>query len=579
MSTGIGRSIQLAITQALNEELEQEHAESTTSSEIIGRIGEGGSAVVYEIFNKKLGVRRALKVLRHDVGRESRERFESEITLTAQLAHPNIIKIHSVGFWKGLPYIEMELVDGDSLARLLSRRGALPLSVSLAIASTVANALAFTHEYEFTFDGKRQRGLLHRDLKPENILISRYGIVKLSDFGIATPVDVSAHTPTGNVVGSLQYISPEQLKRNSRVDVRADIFSFGCILYEMVTGFKAFGDRNLGTLIPARVKNSYDPLETYNLSLPSRLRKLITRCLQADPADRPASMREVAQSIDVLAKKYLPSSAEREIGRFVSDSKDELRLTRIKPVRILPVRSILLTTLFIGSLVATAAFFSRHTRSFFGDAISLKRIEQLFLTPQNPETVSASLLSLTPSTVGGELKKMTTHHRGKNLLVVMENEYRNRRYHRVLELYTSLNVVQAHSTTGVILKMRALKNLDRLTGDFFETYYLNDAEYLLECALYLSSQERYTLALDACDKALETRAALTLTESVRKSALVCRARCFQGLYSFTHREQVRQQAITAWKDVKYLYRNTPASPHVRAADNALKELQVSPAQG
>ena len=178
------------------------------SGTIAGILGTGGMARVYKIWNEKLEVFRAVKILLPTQQKDLKNRFETEVKITAKLHHPNIVEIYSVGEWNGLPYIEMELVEGDSLEAIIGRYGKLPFSVCSATAIFVARALVYAHGQEFLLYGKNYHGVIHRDLKPANIMISKSGEVKLMDFGIARPTEASLHTVEGNIVGTMQYLSP-----------------------------------------------------------------------------------------------------------------------------------------------------------------------------------------------------------------------------------------------------------------------------------------------------------------------------------------------------------------------------------
>lgn len=283
---------------------------------ITGILGEGGMAIVYEIWNKQLGVKRAVKLLRPNSSQENRERFDIEIKLTAQLDHHNIIKIHSVGEWNGLPYIEMERIDGVSLSELIKEQGALPLEVCVSIAIIICRALNYTHNHEYNIDDKWCKGIMHRDLKPGNILISNSGVIKLSDFGIATPTNVAASTSSGKVIGSMQYLAPEQLEEEE-IDIRADIFSFGCIVYEMLTGERAFPDRNITRLIRKRLRNIYKPLSSFDISIPNRLTYIINNCLQLQVNKRPKSIKDVLHFLNKIHSSITSHSPENIITAFI----------------------------------------------------------------------------------------------------------------------------------------------------------------------------------------------------------------------------------------------------------------------
>ena len=173
---------------------------------IVGLLGTGGMARVYKIWNEKLEVPRAVKILIPTQQKDLKNRFETEVKITAKLHHPNIVEIYSVGEWNGLPFLEMELIEGDSIETIIARYGKLPFSVCCAIAIFVARALVYAHGQEFLLYGKNYHGVIHRDLKPANVMISKNGEVKLMDFGIARPTEASLHTVEGNIVGTMQYL-------------------------------------------------------------------------------------------------------------------------------------------------------------------------------------------------------------------------------------------------------------------------------------------------------------------------------------------------------------------------------------
>jgi serine/threonine protein kinase len=292
------------------------------SGVIIGILGEGGMAVVYEIWNEQLGVKRAVKLLKPNSSQDNKERFYNEIKITAQLDHPNVIDIHAVGEWHGLPFIEMEKIDGVSLEKLLKVQGALPLELCTSIAIFICRALNYTHHHEYVINNKYCMGLLHRDLKPANILISNNGLVRLTDFGIATPTNVTANTSSGKVVGSMQYLAPEQLEEDE-IDPRADIFSFGCILYEMLGGERTFPEKNITKLVRKRVKNDYLPLSSLRLKLPSKLIALTTHCLEEKPEKRPSDIKLVLHELEKAHSKITDRTPEEIISAYVKGKNVE----------------------------------------------------------------------------------------------------------------------------------------------------------------------------------------------------------------------------------------------------------------
>jgi serine/threonine protein kinase len=221
--------------------------------EILSAIGAGGMGEVYRARDIRLDRTVALKVLpQHLSGNaERRQRFEREARIISKLNHPYICVLHDIGHEGGTDFLVMEYLEGESLAERL-RRGALPLAEVLRYAIQIVDGLAKAH----------QHGVVHRDLKPGNIIITGDGLVKVLDFGLATVRETPAYdefsatesiapalrTEEGRIVGTVAYMSPEQAE-GTRVDARSDIFSFGSLLYELVTGQRPFqGETRIATL-------------------------------------------------------------------------------------------------------------------------------------------------------------------------------------------------------------------------------------------------------------------------------------------------------------------------------------------
>ncbi|MBD3419169.1 MAG: protein kinase [Chitinivibrionales bacterium] len=283
-------------------------------------LGEGGAAIVYDIWVEKLGVHRAVKLLKPNNSRETISRFETEMKVTAQLRHPHIIEIHSVGMWNNLPFIEMEKIEGVSLEKIVEQRGALPLEVCTGIGIMLLRALKFTHNHTYVFGEESYKGILHRDLKPANVMVPGNGVVKIMDFGIATPTSVSMHTLQGTIVGSLQYLAPEQLD-GKKLDARSDIYSFGCVIYEMLTGAGAFPEVNVTKLVPARMKNEFEPLKNFRRKLPGKLINLVNKCLAYDADKRYEFATEVLEDLEKIHGKITVLNPEETVEFFIQNDE------------------------------------------------------------------------------------------------------------------------------------------------------------------------------------------------------------------------------------------------------------------
>jgi eukaryotic-like serine/threonine-protein kinase len=241
-------------------------------------VGEGGMANVYKVWHEGLEVTRALKILKNASDKELRERFFTEAKILADIHHPNIVEIHNIGYWEQIPFLEMEFVDGASIRDLITNHGRFPLPVALITAFFVCQSLHYAHFKDYTLYGKVYKGLIHRDIKPDNIIISKDGMVKLMDFGIARPSEVSLHTIGGKVMGSLAYLSPEQLEGRD-IDHRSDIFALGSVLYEMITGHRAYPQKTISELVRQKSKGEFLPISSFNLGVPKSIADVVNKSM------------------------------------------------------------------------------------------------------------------------------------------------------------------------------------------------------------------------------------------------------------------------------------------------------------
>jgi len=259
--------------------------------EISGALGAGGMGEVYRAHDTTLGRDVALKILPESFVHDSERlaRFKREAQVLASLNHPNIAAIYGFEAVDGVQGLVLELVDGPTLAERIAR-GPIPIEDALPIARQIAEALEAAHE----------QGIIHRDLKPANIKIRADGTVKVLDFGLAkateaasgTPLDV-ANSPTltspammtsvGIILGTAAYMSPEQA-RGRPVDKRADIWAFGCVLFEMMTGRRAFEGDDISTTLAAVLKTDPD-WQALPSTIPAALRRLLLRCLSRNWRD------------------------------------------------------------------------------------------------------------------------------------------------------------------------------------------------------------------------------------------------------------------------------------------------------
>ncbi len=274
-------------------------------------VGSGGFAEVYEVWDKDLERRLAVKVLRPDVAWTAGmiERFQRETRAAARLEHANILPIHFVGDGEGLVYYAMPFVDGMSLGELLKRSGAgaLPPDRALAIIIPILDALDHAHK----------AGLIHRDIKPENIMLdTARGRPLLVDFGIARRLDSEAGaglTQTGLVIGTPHYMSPEQALGDPNLGPQSDLYSLGCVLFQMVTGSPPFDGESSQQVVGKHIADPPPAASDVNPKVPREMSDVILRCLEKQPSDR---FRSAGEVIAALESDKQPSTM-RSVGWVV----------------------------------------------------------------------------------------------------------------------------------------------------------------------------------------------------------------------------------------------------------------------
>lgn len=244
---------------------------------IVATIGSGGMGEVFQVEHTITGRVEAMKVLAVDAsGTPDRDqRFLREIQLQARLSHPNIAAVHNAFWQDGHLIMIMELIQGSSVRSLLER-GALPLATAIDYACQALGALDYAHA----------QGVVHRDISPANMIVTEDGSLKLTDFGLAKSHTDIRLTQTGAVVGSLYYTSPEQVRGHIKVDVRADIYSLGALLFEMVTGAKLFDSDNPFRLMQAHVEQPARRPTEVDPELPPALDEILLKALEKDPDKR-----------------------------------------------------------------------------------------------------------------------------------------------------------------------------------------------------------------------------------------------------------------------------------------------------
>ena len=307
--------------------------------ELIEELGAGGMGVVYRAFDKKVGEEVALKLLHPEIARDERtvERFRNEIKLARKITHKNVCRMHELHEEGQTLFITMEYVSGQDLKGLIKQMGALPTGQALSIAKQIAEGLAEAHDL----------GVINRDLKPQNIMVDGEGNAKIMDFGIARSLRAVGMTAAGSLVGTPDYMSPEQVE-GKEADQRSDIYALGVILFEMATGRVPFeGDSPLSVAFKHKNEIPVAP-RALNAEIPEPFNKIILRCLEKEKENRFQTADELLADL-VRIEEGLPISE-----RVVLKARPTIHITREKPTglrRFLVPALTLLVLVIAGALI------------------------------------------------------------------------------------------------------------------------------------------------------------------------------------------------------------------------------------
>jgi len=283
--------------------------------ELLEKIGDGGMATVYRARCTLLDRIVAVKILKEEYAKDTIlvQKFKSEAQAAARLSHPNIVNVYDVGEDNGFHFIVMEYVEGTNLKEYIRDKGPLPPDEAVRIALMICEGLIRAHE----------KGLIHRDIKPHNILLTRDGTAKVADFGIARAANSVTITYSGDMVGSVHYVSPEQA-RGEPVNTTSDIYSLGCVLYEMVTGRVPFDADSPVTVALKHIHESPVPPSVINDAVPSGLEEVIMTAMEKKPGYRYQSAKEMKQA--------LLGSLNAKKGRFSKKKRADDKTLVMPPV-------------------------------------------------------------------------------------------------------------------------------------------------------------------------------------------------------------------------------------------------------
>lgn len=298
------------------------HPAQIGAYDILGILGTGNAAVVYDGYNRSLKLSRAIKLMKTEKSPQAYSQFEYEINVSAKLKHPHIVKFYSSGEWKGLPYLELEKLEGVTLEKILTEKTDIPFSVMTAVAIMVCRALVHAHTSgKQTFLGYTYHGIVHNNIKPSDIMLLNSGIVKLIDFGIAKPMNGIGKKNTGDnlTMDTIHYIAPEQID-GLYVDFRTDIFSLGVVLYEMITGHKAFPGSSVQDVLEARKNGAVASILSLRPQTPKPVCSLIEHCMEPDRLYRMPSASDLLIQLETVHKRLTSDTDPVDVVKsFLAD--------------------------------------------------------------------------------------------------------------------------------------------------------------------------------------------------------------------------------------------------------------------
>ena len=298
-----GTGADALLTETLRQPIRELAAGSTFAGryQIIEELGKGGMGRVYKALDTKVKEKVALKLIRPEIAadRDTLERFGNELKLARRIAHRNICRMFDLGEADGSHFITMEYVSGEDLKTVIGMTGSLAVGTILSVGKQIADGLAEAHGL----------GIIHRDLKPQNIMIDKAGRAKIMDFGIARSAREKGVTGPGVMIGTPEYMSPEQVEARE-TDARSDIYSLGIILYEMATGHVPFeGDTALSIAMKQKGETPKNP-KLLNANIPDDLAGVILKCLEKDPAKRHQTAVDVRAELERV-EQGLPTTERR----------------------------------------------------------------------------------------------------------------------------------------------------------------------------------------------------------------------------------------------------------------------------
>lgn len=559
------------------------------SGTVCGLIGQGGMARVYRIWNEKMEVYRAVKVYYLSGRDELRRRFETEIKISAKLSHPNIVQIHSTGEWNGYPYIEMELVEGVSLETLISQHGKIPFATVTGIGIQIADALCYAHNLDIVLYGKTYKGIIHRDLKPANIMISERGMVKLLDFGIARPAEVGLHTVSGNIVGTLPYLSPEQID-NLEIDQRSDLYSLGTILYEALTGEKAFPQETITALMRMKSIGQYREFESFSCNIPAQLSGIIKKCLDENKENRYGSSLELKNALLWFLRSNQAKSPSLIVENYLGNrDKEGLENDERKSVigKMLSMPGLL--TGIVVVLFLTFQFLRDEKPvirgfSFISDTLAITVSQASDSVQKKPQVSEASNRTVarrrkvtanrTGSSPQNPIEQLKAKYRSDNLYQIGDLACKASSFNEAMIALKSISPGDIDYNNGLILLAYAYLETDSVenAGQVAESVNSLDAFFCIVMGRIEYARRNEMKALEIFQLALTRSSTIQTIDFIRSESLYYAALIYDNWYRSNPSPENKRFAMISWEKLKRVHR--PEEKQYRLAERKVEEYRI-----
>jgi len=565
-----------------------------SSGYISGILGQGGAAVLYEIRNKDLGFHRAVKLLRPNHNNESLQRFIKEFKVCSQLNHPNIPVMHTVGQWHGLPFIEMEKVTGFSLLEMITKFAPLPVALVTAIGISICKALDYIHHCKYEVDNKHYNGFLHLDLKPSNIMLADTGLLKILDFGMATPIlEAREGLHPDSSTGTSQYIAPEILFGKSTPDVRSDLFSLGCILFELITGTRVFSGSTHDQIMDMRQNHAIPSIRKIDRSVPESLIRLIERCLSFEKDQRPDSALMIRNQLEKIHRKHTRETADDIIALYTSKRRYNEPFIIPPPLRkssaIVLYTSIVVSLIFVGIIAFNMLLkrdeFSQIRVSLYQNINKTLPFLHLNVTPSDNSVFSTSSFETSNSmsdiidsfqttdfsSIDGFYQRSTdTAH--DNLLDTLRSKWTNRQFDELKTFIAQLPKELKDRKEVAIYRLRAAGSDGEDLANALDITSVNDGEYYFHTARYLFAQKRYFETLDCLAKAEALPSEYIDKRSLGTEVQLYRSRTLTAQFRDDPSSKNLNSAMNAWHKLLILLKDRPNSPQTREAQREQENL-------